>query len=764
MSDTGSPGARLRRLVQLATDPGSGFTVADAVASASTADIAHFLHPHFDGEVPLAPLGIGVPASPGAASGRVALTADAAIDAADRGEAVILVRRETGPEDVMGMQASAGILTARGGLASHAAVVARGWGIPAVVGLRPLEFDGEGLTIEGHRLAEGDVISIDGHTGEVFLGGSSVSTAAPPAEVETILGWADRLRAGHFAVRANADDAESARHARSMGAEGIGLCRTEHMFLADDRLPLVRRLILSDDAETEAAALKSLEQVQELDFEALFEAMDGLPVTVRLLDPPLHEFLPDLERLVVAEALGQLDAEGRSELAAVRRLHEANPMIGTRGVRLGMVKPGLYPMQVRALSRAVASLQKRGLSPRVEVMIPLVVDAAELRLSRGWVEQAEAEIDASGSGLEAISVGTMIETPRAALVAGDLARCADFFSFGTNDLTQMTFAFSRDDVEAELLPRYIDEGLLPANPFEVLDQAGVGFLVRHAIQAARAVNPSIKVGACGEQSGDPASAAFFVRSGLDYVSCSPYRLPVVRLAVAQALLDLGLADASALSGTAPPATPQAAPAAGPPSDGTFRLMHALKIKGFAPADLLAEMAGVPGDWADAELERWLAEELVKFHQARNLWQLTPAGRERHKLLLPGAGPDDLARVRDSYRDFLDLNVAFKELCISWQMRDGVPNDHADSDYDRIKVQELVAHHHVCRPLMEEFSDAIERLGLYLPRLDAALLRVSEGDRDAFTGVMKRSYHDVWMELHEDLLCILAIDRAAEGSF
>ena len=764
MSGPGTPGARLRHLVQQATDGDSGFSMADAVATASTADIAHFLHPHFDGQVPLELLGTGVPASPGAASGRIALSADAAIEAADRGETVILVRRETGPEDVMGMQASAGILTARGGLASHAAVVARGWGIPAVVGLRPLEFDGGKLTIEGHRLAEGDLISIDGHTGEVFLGASAVATAAPPPEVETILGWADRLRAGHFAVRANADDAESARHARSLGAEGIGLCRTEHMFLADDRLPLVRRLILSDDAETEAAALKALEEVQELDFEALFEAMDGLPVTVRLLDPPLHEFLPDLERLIVAEALGELDAEGRAELAAVRRLHEVNPMIGTRGVRLGMVKPGLYPMQVRALSRAVASLQSRGRSPQVEVMIPLVVDAAELRMARGWVERAEADVDASGAERRAISVGTMIETPRAALVAGDLAGCADFFSFGTNDLTQMTFAFSRDDVEAELLPRYIDEGLLPANPFEVLDQAGVGFLVRHAIGAARAANPSIKVGACGEQSGDPASAAFFVKSGLDYVSCSPYRLPVVRLAVAQALLDLGLADAAVLSDTPPAACTAARPGPELPPDGSFRLMHALKIKGFAPPDLLAEMAGVPEDWADTELQRWLEEELTRFHPARNLWQLTPAGRERHKLLLPGAEPDDLARVRATYSGFLELNGAFKELCISWQMRDGVPNDHTDAGYDRGRVEELAAHHESCRPLMGDFAAALERLGLYLVRLDAALARVAEGDNDAFTGVMKRSYHDVWMELHEDLLSILAIDRAAEGSF
>ena len=783
-----SPAQRLRSLVDRALGADRSFGRAEAVAEANPADIAHFLHPHFGADESLEVLGIGVPASPGAASGYIVLSADEALHAAERGESAILVRTETGPEDVLGMQAAAGILTARGGLASHAAVVARGWGIPAVVGVKDLQVDAVGITIAGHSIAAGEIISIDGHTGEVYRGAAAVSTATAPPEMETILAWADQLRSGRFGVRANADDAESARHARSLGADGIGLCRTEHMFLAEDRLPLVRRLILSDDKQVDEEALVALEAVQTVDFEALLEAMDGLPVTIRLLDPPLHEFLPALEPLIVAEATGTLDEKSAAELTAVRRLSETNPMIGTRGVRLGMVKPGLYPMQVRAISRAVSALQSRGHSPHVEVMIPVVTDRSELALARTWVEQAELEAGATGPNMAAVSVGTMIETPRACVLASELAIEADFFSFGTNDLTQLTFAFSRDDVEAELIPSYIRNGLLEHNPFEVLDREGVGFLINHAVTTARGVAPTLPIGACGEQAGDPVSARFLVACGLDYVSCSPFRLPVARLAVAQALLELGLVDPTEVFGPdeGDPARDRDGHAAGGsdangagdgspdveladtgPQISTFDVMHALRIKGFATLDVLGEMCSADSGSVEDILGRLQAGELTRFHPARGFWQLTPAGRQHHADQLAGPHkPDEetVARLRESYSKFLELNVAFKELCVAWQVRDDTANDHSDPTYDAARVHDLRTHHgHAC-DVVGEMAVAQTRIGTYRPRLDDAIARVEGGERDAFTGVMKRSYHDVWMELHEDLLLTLGIDRAAEGSF
>ncbi len=778
-----SPTERLRSLVSRALGADLSFGRAEAVAEADPADVAHFLHPHFGADEALEVLGIGVPASPGAASGYIVLSADEALHAGERGESTILVRTETGPEDVLGMQAAAGILTARGGLASHAAVVARGWGIPAVVGVKDLQVDAVGITIAGHSIAAGEIISIDGHTGEVYRGAAAVSTATAPPELETILEWADQLRSGRFGVRANADDAESARHARSLGADGIGLCRTEHMFLAEDRLPLVRRLILSNDKQIDEEALVALEAVQSADFESLLEAMDGLPVTIRLLDPPLHEFLPALEPLIVAEATGTLDEKSAAELTAVRRLSETNPMIGTRGVRLGMVKPGLYPMQVRAISRAVSALQSRGHSPHVEVMIPVVTDRAELSLARTWVEQAELEAGVTGPNMAAVSVGTMIETPRACVLASELAIEADFFSFGTNDLTQLTFAFSRDDVEAELIPSYIRNGLLEHNPFEVLDREGVGFLINHAVTTARAVAPTLPIGACGEQAGDPVSARFLVACGLDYVSCSPFRLPVARLAVAQALLELGLVDpievfgpdeigaADDHGGHEPDGPGVDGPGVGVadagPQISDFDVMHALRIKGFATLDVLAEMCSAGSGHVEDILGRLQADELTRFHPARGFWQLTPAGRQHHADLLAGPHkPDEetVALLRESYSRFLELNVAFKELCVAWQVRNDTANDHSDPSYDAARVEALRMHHgHAC-VVVGEMAAAQARVGTYRPRLDDAIARVEGGERDAFTGVMKRSYHDVWMELHEDLLLTLGIDRAAEGSF
>ncbi|MBK9971662.1 MAG: hypothetical protein IPP16_13425 [Acidimicrobiaceae bacterium] len=480
-------------------------TISEAVALVPAGDIGTFMHATFAGTdgAPLAALlTTALGASPGAAAGEIVFNADDAIDAADAGRSVILVRNETTPDDVLGMQSARGILTTRGGITSHAAVVARGWGIPAVVGAGEIVLDDEGLHIGNRVLPAGTEISIDGRTGEVFLGSADTSTAEAPAELETLLDWADRIRAGAdvpVTVRANADTGADAAHARHLGAEGIGLCRTEHMLLADDRLPLVRRFILTDVAGEGQAALADLEEVQQADFEGLLAAMDGLPITVRLLDPPLHEFLPELERLVVAEALGELDEEGHIELAAVRRLHEVNPMIGTRGVRLGVIKPGLYQMQVRALLRAVAAVRAEGRSPRVEVMIPLVIDPTEMQMARAWVTEATAAVGFEG----VVSVGAMLETPRAALVAGELAEVSDFFSFGTNDLTQLMFAFSRDDVGSKLIPEYLRHGLLERDPFESLDQIGVGRLIRHACEHARDTNAASRSASAASRPATP---------------------------------------------------------------------------------------------------------------------------------------------------------------------------------------------------------------------------------------------------------------------
>ncbi|HQV56997.1 MAG TPA: PEP-utilizing enzyme, partial [Ilumatobacteraceae bacterium] len=491
----------IRTAVQDAISTGGGAAIADAVTLVPAASIGSFLHATFDETDHRQLITTALGASPGAASGIVVLNADDAIEAADAGKAVILVRNETAPDDVLGMQSARGILTTRGGTTSHAAVVARGWGIPAVVGAGEIVIDDDGLRIGDLSIPPGTEISIDGRTGEVFLGAASTVTTEAPAELETLLDWADRIRAGAdlpVAVRANADTAADASHARYLGAEGIGLCRTEHMFLAEDRLPLVRRFILTDVPAEEAAALADLETAQQSDFEAILIVMENLPVTVRLLDPPLHEFLPDLERLVVAEALEDLDDNGRAELAAVRRLREVNPMIGTRGVRLGVVKPGLYEMQVRALFRAVAAVAAQGVTANVEVMIPLVIDPAEMTMARRWVTSA---IDEVGGDSSAVSIGAMLETPRAALVAGELTDVSDFFSFGTNDLTQLLFGFSRDDVGSRLIPEYLRAGLLTADPFEVLDQVGVGRAIRFACENAREDKAGIKIGVCGEQAG-----------------------------------------------------------------------------------------------------------------------------------------------------------------------------------------------------------------------------------------------------------------------
>jgi len=541
--------AALRMAVEMTKDPHIKLTREEAVMRVTPDHLEQVLHPQFAGSgYEVATKGLG--ASPGAAVGKVCLSADEAAEAGAKGEHVILVRPETSPDDVHGMLAAQGVLTARGGLVSHAAVVARGWGKPAVVGASALQFVPGGVRIGSKVVHAGEVISIDGTTGEVVIGAVPLTGAKAPKELTTILEWADKIRKGHLGVRANADTKPDAAEARRQGAEGIGLCRTEHMFFGDDRLPIMRRMILAGSPEEEQAALEELRQAQRSDFLGILEAMDGLPVTVRLLDPPLHEFLPDVEALAVKQAREGLSEEEQKLYEAARSWREQNPMLGTRGVRLGVIKPGLYEMQVRALMEAALERVDAGGHPIVEVMIPLTISREELALARSWVEKAisesqQAHRTASKAGASKttsrgkleVRIGTMIETPRAALLAGEIAKAADFFSFGTNDLTQMTFGFSRDDVEGRMMSRYLELGLLEHNPFQTVDTKGVGRLVRLATEEGRGAKAELKVGVCGEHGGDPESIKAFHKAGVDYVSCSPFRVPVARLAAAQAILE-----------------------------------------------------------------------------------------------------------------------------------------------------------------------------------------------------------------------------------
>ncbi len=541
--------AALRMAVEMTKPTGTGkkawkISKTEAIMRVAADHLDQVLHPQF--ATKSKSIAKGLAASPGAAVGQVFFTADDAEAAALSGKDVILVRAETSPEDVHGMMIAKGILTSRGGLVSHAAVVARGWGTPAIVGAESVKISGSSFTANGVTVKEGDWLSLDGTTGEVMLGQLALMASKPPKEFDTILKWSDEVRKGKMDVRANADTKEDAKKARELGAQGIGLCRTEHMFLAADRLPVVRRMILAGTPAEEAAALEELRKVQKKDFASLLKEMSGLPVTVRLLDPPLHEFLPDVNELEIKKATTGLDAEEETLLRAAHEWSEVNPMLGTRGVRLGVIKPGLYAMQVRALMEAADDVAAKGYEPIVEIMIPLTVTREELALARSWVEDVLADINSrpapkAKKGEKSmkrpkVSIGTMIETPRATLRADELAEVADFFSFGTNDLTQMTFGFSRDDIESRTMPAYLEAGLLKRNPFETIDQNGVGELVFMAAERGRKVKRGLKLGVCGEHGGDPESIGMFYRAGLNYVSCSPYRVPIARLSAAQAVI------------------------------------------------------------------------------------------------------------------------------------------------------------------------------------------------------------------------------------
>jgi pyruvate, orthophosphate dikinase len=511
--------AALRIAVEM-TDEGL-ISREEAVARIDPGQLDQLLHPMIDPAATLDVVATGLNASPGAASGAIVLDADLAEQRGRAGEDVLLVRWETTPDDIHGLIHARGVLTAHGGMTSHAAVVARGMGKPCVAGCETLSIDlkARTITIGDHELAEGDHLTIDGGTGRVIVGAVPLVPPDIDERFGTILGWADELR--RMRVRANADTPEDAAKAREFGAEGIGLCRTEHMFMAPDRLPLVQEMILASDEQARRAALDRLLPFQQSDFEGIFEAMAGLPVTIRLLDPPLHEFLPPAE-----------EATSEDMRRRIEQLREANPMLGTRGCRLGLQYPEIYEMQVRAIVRAAAAVQERtGEGPLVEIMHPLVGFAEELRRLRELTERVAAEEDAPEH-----LVGTMIELPRACMRADEIAELADFFSFGTNDLTQTALGFSRDDAEGKFLTYYLEQGILERNPFEVLDIEGVGDLMRIGVERGRSTKPGIKLGICGEHGGEPRSVAFCHELGLDYVSCSPYRVPLARLAAAQASL------------------------------------------------------------------------------------------------------------------------------------------------------------------------------------------------------------------------------------
>lgn len=546
-------------------------TMDEALLRVNGQQLAQLMFPQFDKKNSPVSLTTGIPASPGAAVGKAVFDSERAKESALKGERVILIRRETNPDDLGGMIAAVGILTSRGGKTSHAAVVARGMGKTAICGAEEIVVleDQHCATVNGTTISEGDFVSIDGTTGEVYKGDIQVKPSIivkylqegiisasknEDHEGQELIRSVDRLlrhadRRKKLQVRANADTDTDANVARRFGAQGIGLCRTEHMFLGDRRV-LIERVILAKTSEQRQVALAALLPLQRMDFTKILEEMDGMPTTIRLLDPPLHEFLPDLSELKVKSALNHerktVNPEEDALLHAVEMMHESNPMLGLRGVRLGLMSPGLYELQVRAIAEAMADLIAQGKNPKVEIMIPLVGSHMELRITRSAAEKVIQKIAQERKLDLPIEIGTMIELPRAALTANRIGRVADFFSFGTNDLTQTTWGFSRDDVEAEFFSRYLELGVFTISPFETIDEFGVGELVKIAANRGREVNPNLHLGVCGEHGGDPESIHFFHNAGLDYVSCSPFRVPIARLEAgrASALNPEALSDAT----------------------------------------------------------------------------------------------------------------------------------------------------------------------------------------------------------------------------
>ncbi|MBA3726873.1 MAG: pyruvate, phosphate dikinase [Armatimonadetes bacterium] len=519
-----------------------------AIQRVTASHLDQLLHPRIDEKsLGSGPIATGLAASPGAAVGKAVFDSDTAAKLGAEGEKVVLIRDETNPDDVHGMLASQGILTARGGKTSHAAVVARGFGIPCVAGCEAINVDERNrrLTVDGVTIQEGELISLDGSTGKVYAGEVALIAPEVSGHFGELMAWCDEAR--RLGVRANADNPRDAEQAIEFGAEGIGLCRTEHMFFERDRLPVVQQMILAKDESVRQGALDQLLIHQQHDFEGIFEVMDGKPVTIRLIDPPLHEFLPSYDELLVQVTELRVTArhdpghdmadaiEAKEELLlAVEGMREANPMLGLRGVRLSILFPGIVEMQTKAILQAAVEVKKRGIDPQPEIMIPLVGHVNELKVVREQLEKVAETVLAHSGHQISYKFGTMIEIPRAALTAKEIAQYAEFFSFGTNDLTQTTFGYSRDDAEGKFLGKYVEDKILPVNPFETIDFDGVGKLMRMCVEDGRSVNPVLKLGICGEHGGDPESIYFCHDLGLDYVSCSPFRVPIARLAAAQA--------------------------------------------------------------------------------------------------------------------------------------------------------------------------------------------------------------------------------------
>ena len=516
-------------------------TPAEAIMKVEPAHIEQLMHRRIDPSAKLDVIAKGLPASPGAASGAVVFDANSAAKKAAEGVKTLLVRMETTPEDIHGMVAAQGILTSRGGMTSHAAVVARGMGKPCVCGCDALRIDYEKqtATVAGHVINAGDILSIDGTTGRVILGAVPVIDALFSKEYDQILKWADSL--SRMKVRANADTPEDATRAREFGAQGIGLTRTEHMFMGADRLPHVQRMILAETPADREEPLSHIQKMQEDDFYGILKAMHGFPVTIRLLDPPLHEFLPNYESVLVEVVELRITgkdpqrlADQEKLLAKIREMHEFNPMLGHRGCRLGITHPDVYDMQVRAILNASVRLTREGFKVLPEIEIPLTIDFHEMDFFKTRIDAMAKELMIKENVHFEYSVGSMIEMPRAALLAGELAEISDFFSFGTNDLTQTTFGFSRDDAEGKFMDAYLEKRILKDNPFIILDRRGVGQLMRMTVEAGRTAKPDLLIGICGEHGGEPHSIDFCHQIGLDFVSCSPFRVPVARLAAAQA--------------------------------------------------------------------------------------------------------------------------------------------------------------------------------------------------------------------------------------
>jgi pyruvate,orthophosphate dikinase len=539
-----SAAAAVRIAVEMAEE--GLITKEEAVRRVEPGHVEALLHRQIDPTAQLNVIARGLNASPGAAVGKAVFDSDRAEEMAKNGERVVLVRQETNPDDVHGMIVAQGVLTARGGATSHAAVVARQIGKPCVAGCEMIKVDAERrrFSANGTVVKEGDEISINGTTGEVILGSVPLIEATMSDELKKLLSWADELR--RLEVWANADYPRDAAKAREYGAQGIGLCRTEHMFFEEERLPIVRRMILAKDEATRQQALDELLPIQRNDFTGIFKAMDGLPTVIRLIDPPLHEFLPHYDDLLVevteARVKGKPDPEKEELLRTVAQMREANPMLGLRGCRLGILFPGIVRMQVRAILEAAIEVASEGGDPHPEIMIPLVGHVNELKVTRDELEAEAQRVQQAHGRKVDYKFGTMIEVPRAALTADEIARFAEFFSFGTNDLTQTTFGISRDDAEGKFLLEYVEKKILPVNPFQVLDRNGVGKLMRMAVEDGRKARPGLKVGICGEHGGEPSSVEFCHQLELNYVSCSPFRVPIARLAAAQAAIGSAVRD------------------------------------------------------------------------------------------------------------------------------------------------------------------------------------------------------------------------------